>query len=219
MQSKLLALLLVIMLILSLGTIAMAEVAADDDESMDWVYDDEDEQDAESEMTDEDLAAEDDQDTALSDDIEDADEADLNGALEVYSWFGLQPLDVDESIADSSGTMWRVLDDRFNTADQMLGELHYYFSDEIVDGLWNSSINPYKEIDGYLYTNGEGRSIDERIGEVEMVVTSRSDTKIEMDVTVYYSEPDDEGVTEESFHYVRELEGDTWHYTEFPFFW
>lgn len=191
---------------------AMTE-SAEDSADADWLYEDDDDTDEDE------LGAFADIDGSDSvDDFFDSDEDDLMGSMEVYSWFAMEPLDVDESLPDSSGKMHRVLDERFNTKEAMMNLLHFYFSDEIVNELWNSKTNPYTEIDGFLYTAGEGRSIDERIGETEFAVVSKTDNKIEIDVLVHYIEPDD-GKTEDTFHYVRELINGEWKYTQFPFFW
>lgn len=228
-MGKLLALLLALMLC---ALPALAEVDAqipdeidetealetDDDAIDEWLYE-EDEEDDEQVNGDEfaDIGMDD-----LSDEesaAQDTEQADLMGAMEIYSWFALEPLDVDESMPDPTGTMWRVLDERFNTMESMLDILHFYFSVELVDELWNSSTNPYKEINGFLYTNGEGREIDERVGETEVTVTSQTDDKITLSVQVHYTSADEYGTEDETFTYERELIENQWKYTLFPFFW
>ncbi len=198
------------------------EVEAEDDDE--WLYaDDEDaELDYDSEYGDEDsydaeLAAED--DGAPITQVDEDDQEDLLGAMEVYSWFALMPLDYDEDEPNADETKWRVLDERFNTPELMKDMLAFYFSDEIVNELWNSSTNPYEVIDGYLYTDGEGREMDENIGETGIEVTNKTDDTIKLTATVQYEEPTEDGKTEEGFEYVRKLIDGEWRYTEFPFFW
>ncbi len=225
MSKKLLALVLALLLLLCLPLPALATEPAPDpgDAAIDeWLYpNDEDAAEEDDQLTDEEaqLAEVGKDGVEPSDGLETEDEDDLLGAMEVYSWFALEPLDVDESLPSPDGTMWRVLDDRFNTKELLLDMLHFYFSEEIVNELWNSSTNPYTEINGYLYTTGEGREMDERIGETEVSVLSKTDSKVELNVLVHYLEPDEYGTTDESFHYTRELKNDEWQYSEFPFFW
>ena len=148
----------------------------------------------------------------------DTDEDVLMGAMEVYAWFVLQTLDTDRSLPDSTGEYFRVLDERFNTPESMRDMLDFYFSDEISQSLMDMGV--YIEEDGYLYTNdNDNRAIDERITETEMTVASQSDERVEYLVTVNYSEPVEDGLTKESFTYVRELIDGEWRFTTFPFFW
>lgn len=244
MIKKLLCILLAMSLLLGipiLGGLAVASSVAEDqaideideiddegdfsDPDDDWLY-------AEDDGTDYADDAEDDEDDGSEwltdvandgeiavDSLGDPEEDDLMGAMDVFSWFVMQPLDVDESLPDSSGTMWRVLDERFNTKEGMLDMLGFYFSDEIVNELWTSNANPYKEIGGYLYTDGEGRGMDDRIGETELTIASKTATRVDMDMAVYYIESGDGGEATDTFHYVRELINGEWKYTEFPFFW
>ncbi len=197
-------------------------VEAEDDSE--WLY--ADDEDAES-VYDEEYGDEEGYDDALAaaDDgapitqVNEDDQEDLLAAMEVYSWFALMPLDYDEGFPNADETKWRVLDERFNTPELMKDMLSFYFADEIVDELWNSSTNPYETIDGYLYTDGEGREMDDNLGETFIDVTNKTDDTINLTATVQYVEPTEDGKTEESFDYVRKLIDGEWKYTEFPFFW
>lgn len=227
MMKKLLAMLLTLALMLALALpLALAEGEdAVTDGTEEWAedeaWDGEEEVDDEDGLTEQDYAIDDDSDADLVDidSLSSVQQDDWEGAMEVYSWFAMEPLDVDESRPDTSGTMWRVLDERFDTKAKMMDMLSSYFSGEIVDSLWGSEVNPYTEIDGYLFTDGEGRSMDERIGEYSIDVARSTDEKVELNVTVYYTDAGEDGQTQESFHYTRELQGGQWKYTEFPFFW
>lgn len=170
----------------------------EDDEVDDSFFDDIDGEDAEF-LDEEDMV----EDTLLS-------------AMEVYSWFVLQPLDVDPDKPDETGEYYQVLDERFNTMALLREYVATYFSDEIVDTLF--AMNVYKEIDGFLYTTTEGRNIDENIGETEFTVVDETSNRITYEVSVNYWK-EDGSIQNEVFTYVRELIGDTWRFTTFPFFW
>ncbi|MDO4549592.1 MAG: hypothetical protein Q4D04_15995, partial [Clostridia bacterium] len=158
----------------------------------------------------------DDADTQISEGFAQIEE-DLLGAMEVYSWFMLCPLDIDPEKPDSTGQRYQVLDERFNTTEQLRDFVSQFFSDAIVDDLFAMDI--YVEgADGYLYTTDEGRNIDETIGETEFELTESSDTRMVYTVVVNYW-TDDEQVEQEQFTYVRELIDDHWKFTEFPFYW
>ncbi|MEF9895108.1 MAG: hypothetical protein RSA12_05525 [Clostridia bacterium] len=156
--------------------------------------------------------------TPMLDEV-DAVEETLMGAMEVYSWFMLQPLDVDTSKPDSSGTRYQVLDERFNTMQSLRDFVSSYFSDAIVEQLF--SMNLYVEENGLLYTTEEGRNIDENIGETEFSVTEQTPEREVYSVTVHYWGEDqlDEAGEEEVFTYVRQLIDGQWRFVEFPFYW
>ena len=243
-MKKLLALLLALLLCLAQMNFALAETADEDlpvdgdigeteeinaddevdaqiDEADEWLYP-EDEEDAvdDDELTEEELIAlfgEDDDGSPLTIVNEDQ-QNDLIGAMEVYGWVALGSLDYDEELPSPDGSMWRVLDDKFNTPQLLKGMLSSYFSDEIVTNLWNAQTNPYVEIDGYLYTAGEGRNIDDNIDETAIEIMEATDALIKLLVTVSYFEPVD-GVESEDFNYERKLIDGEWKYTLFPFFW
>ncbi len=148
-------------------------------------------------------------------DEEDLVEDTLLSAMEVYSWFVLQPLDVDPDKPDSTGTRFQVLDERFNTMTALRDFVSTYFSDELVEELF--AMNVYTEENGYLYTTTDGRNIDENVAETEFEVTEETADEIVYTVTVHYWGEEDD--TEEQFTYVRKLIGGTWKFTEFPFYW
>lgn len=232
-MKKLVSITLVVALILSMGLWALAQDAAPADPSTavddaapevtpdadqpedidEWLFE-------EDEFSDEDFY-----DEGIFDDIsgeagdmldeEDTVEDTLLGAMEVYSWFVMQPLDVDLDKPDASGTRFQVLDDRFNTMTQLRGFVSGYFSDELTEELF--AMNVYTEEAGFLYTTTDGRNIDETIGETEFeVIDETSDTVTYSVVVHYWGEGIDE---EEEFTYVRKLIDGQWKFTEFPFFW
>ncbi|MGJ4849709.1 DL-endopeptidase inhibitor IseA family protein [Bacillota bacterium Meth-B3] len=144
------------------------------------------------------------------DEVEDT----LLGAMEVYSWFVLQPLDVDMEKPSVDGTRYQVLDERFNTMDALRSFVSGYFSDELTGELF--AMNVYTEENGYLYTTASGRNIDEGIGETEFEVAEETADRIVYTVTVHYW---DEATETEKFTYERRLIDGTWRFTVFPFFW
>lgn len=225
-MKKLLALLLA--LLLAAGC-ALAETAAEAtpdadlmDDVDDWLYEDDMEFDEEDEVDDEifdDLDLEewddfdedaDDEEWLWSDSVEDT----MLTALEAYSWFVLAPLDIDPEFPDESGTLYRVLDERYNTKEALESYLKTIFSDEIVADLMGMGV--YTEIDGFLYTTEDGREMDPNIAENEFVLESEDDQTQVYKVYVFYYEDTEEM---EELTYVRKKFGDTWKFTEFPFFW
>lgn len=225
-MKKWIALLLALLMIGALSIGALAEVDLDaaeldaeegdyaDDDS-EWLFED-DEDLVDDELAIAELLQGD--DGAPITQINESDQEDLSGAMEVYSWFAMQPLDIDEAFPSPDGALYRVLDERFNTPELMKNMLSFYFSDEIVSELWNSSVNPYVEIDGFLYTDGEGRDIDPNIGEVSVEVAEKTDDLIKLTATIEYLEPED-GKSAETFEYERRFLDGEWKYTVFPFYW
>ena len=216
MKSRM-ALFLALILCLAFGMPAMAEV--DDAQESEWLY--EEDEYGEGELDDAALIASlnESDDGAPITQVNESEQDDLIAAMEVYSWFALQPLDYDEDAANKDGTMWRVLDERFNTPELMRNMLSAYFSEEIAEELWKSPVNPYVEIDGFLYTDGEGREIDPNIGETSIEVTENTELHILLTATVEYIEPQPDGAQVEAFEYERKLIDGEWKYIQFPFFW
>ena len=218
-MKRICSLILALLLLMSLTLVAWAqaaptpEVAAADDVD-DWLFeDDADDWDTEAEddVDWDDLEWDDDDMLDTDDTVEDT----LFGAMEVYSWFVMQPLDVDPEKPDSAGTHFQVLDERFNTMQLLHDYVSTQFSDAIVEDLFE--MNVYVEENGFLYTTSEGRNIDENIGETEFEVLEETPDKVTYNVTVYYWDTEDS--VEEEFTYVREHIGGEWKFTEFPFFW
>lgn len=151
---------------------------------------------------------------AVSDSLDEVEDI-LMGAMEVYSWFVLYPLDVDYDKPNAAGDKYQVLDDRFNTMEKLRGFVQMYFSDEITEALFDMGV--YAEENGYLYAGDEGRQIDENIGETEFEVVEETPTRVEYRVTVNYW--GGETPEKEVFTYVQEELDGEWKFTEFPFYW
>lgn len=219
-MKKLWMTLLALILALSLCAPALAEpeVTPDTDTIDDveeWLFDEDMQWDVEDEEYDASIFDEVENDDTEMLDMEDTVEDTLLSAMEVYSWFVLYPLDVDYDKPNAAGDRYQVLDERFNTMDQLRGLVSEYFSDELVDELFSMGI--YTEENGYLYATDEGRQIDEHIGETEFEVTEESPERIVYTVTVNYWGGDTP--EEEVFTYVRQLIDGQWKFTIFPFFW
>lgn len=141
-------------------------------------------------------------------------------AMEVYSWFALQPLDVDLTMPDSTMTRYRVLDERLNTPEKMTAVLHEYFSEEIVEALMTCGV--YAEEDGYLYTGAEQtRPIDPTIVSTEYYLAEETEITRSYNAAVFYSDEEgSETVTalEEYTLYMENIDG-KWLFTSFWFFW
>lgn len=222
-MKKLLSIALILCLLLT-GIAALAEQEGAQEQDA-QEQDDQWENDADEWLFEEDDAAyddEDDVDLSEFDEIEgdelfdeqDEVEETLLGAMEVYSWFVLQPLDVDMEKPSADGSRYQVLDERFNTMDALRSFVSGYFSDALTDELF--AMNVYTEENGYLYTTVSGRNIDESIGETEFEVTEETADRIVYTVGVHYW---DEGKEMEQFTYERQLIDGMWKFTVFPFFW
>lgn len=143
-----------------------------------------------------------------------------SAAMEVYSWFALQPLDVDTDLPDSTLTRYRVLDSRLNTIEKMTAVLQEYFSQAIVEELLSCGV--YAEEDGYLYTGAEQtRSIDPTIVSTEYYLAEETNTTRSYSAAVFYSDSEDSDVVTalEEYTLLMEKIDDRWVFTEFWFFW
>lgn len=220
-MKKQIAVLLALILALAAYAPALAEPVAtpdviDQDDAEDWLFEEDEDWDWSDEDVDDSIFEDLEDDNVQYLDEEDLVEDTLLGAMEVYSWFVLQPLDVDPDKPDESGDLFQVLDERYNTMPLLRAYVSSYFSDAIVDELF--AMNVYREIDGFLYTTTEGRNIDENIMETEFFVSEETEDRVTYEVSVnYFSE--DESVKEETFTYVREKINGVWKFTLFPFFW
>ena len=140
------------------------------------------------------------------------------GAMEVYSWFTISPLDVcTESPASESGR-YPVFDNVLARVDVMQDCLSRCFSDEIIQSLWDWGA--YEEINGWLYgfpagENPFARAIDPNIADVSFAQIEETDAKRVYAATVYYLYTDQP----ETLEFVQEYLNGQWVFTEFPFFW
>lgn len=152
--------------------------------------------------------------------LTDTPESLIGAAMEIYSWFVMCPLDVDTSMPDESGALYRLLDERFCYKGDMDDLLAAYFCEDIAEELWTYGF--YTVIDGVLYApaDGEFRGADERIENVSYEMTEDSETRRAYLVTVTYTD-DGDGTTpeEETLEYVQDYIDERWQFTEFPFFW
>jgi hypothetical protein len=205
---KYLVWLLIALLAFCPAVYAEATLAGSDSE---WLYEEDAHNgDGWTEATDEDSEA------FLIEDETDEDEDFFAGALEVYGWFEAQPLDVDPEKSSPDGSMFQVLDERFNTLRALDAYVRFYFSDALADALLSAGV--YQEIDGYLYTNAQARALDEGIGEIELTVTDRTDSKILYTLTINRVDEQGQVTSSEDLTYTRELVGDSWRFTAFPYF-
>ena len=139
-------------------------------------------------------------------------------AMEVYSWFAMEPLDVDlSSPAAGHANCYLVLDERYRTFDALNEKALGYFSEKIVSLLW--SFDTYIIIDGMLYADAAGgRGINEEIADMSFETVSETDNFIIYKATVFYLSDENEPVSD-TFEFTRELINDRWVFTTFPFFW
>lgn len=153
-------------------------------------------------------------------DFSDTPEGLITSAMEVYSWFVMWPLDVDENLPGGDGDVYAVLDERLFLKEDMDNLLSSYFSPEICQALWDWEL--YTVIDGGLYAplEGDWRWIDERIREVSYRLAEETDNRREYEVVVYYEDDgDDMTPEEERLAFVQEKTPEGWQFTQFPFFW
>ena len=153
-------------------------------------------------------------------DFADTPESLITSAMEVYSWFVMWPLDVDENLPGGDGDVYAVLDDRFFLKEDMDSLLSFYFSPEICEALWDWEL--YTVIDGGLYAplEGDWRWIDDRIQEVSYRLAGETDRRREYEVVVYYEDDGDDMTPEvEDLTFVQEKTPEGWQFTQFPFFW
>lgn len=136
-------------------------------------------------------------------------------AMEVYSWFTIQPLDVDMDAPNADGTRWKVLDDRFTTMESLKDIAHFYFCDVIVDELMSYGL--YEEIDGELYATDEGRAMDDSMLDADVMIAEQTNELLVLDVTVQYTDASEQ--ESETFTFIREMIDGDWQFTAFPFYW
>ena len=139
-------------------------------------------------------------------------------AMEVYSWFAMAPLAVDETKADFTGTRYRVLDERLDTREELEAVAEEYFCAEIADMLMGSGV--YAEEDGFLYTSPEGaRPIDPSIVSTEYYLAEETDAQRTYHAAVFYADETGEiGSLEEYTMLMEKIDG-KWVFTSFWFFW
>ena len=144
----------------------------------------------------------------------------ITSAMEMYAWFVMWPLDVDESMPNADGTLYRLLDERFCQKAEMDALLGAYFSPEIQAELW--AWGAYTDIDGVLYAplDAPWRMMDGRIENVTYELTEETaDTRLYTVRVTYTDDADETTWEEETFSYVQILTEGVWQFTEFPFFW
>lgn len=138
-------------------------------------------------------------------------------AMEVFSWFTISPLDVDVELACGIEGRYRVADEALCRQDVLMSLLGEYFSPEIIEGMLAYEV--YTVVDGFMYGDGVGRSIDPNISEVEYEETFSDEARVVYTVTVHYLGEGENGIVPDVFEFIREKQEDRWVFTQFPFFW
>ncbi len=139
------------------------------------------------------------------------------GAMEIYSWFTISPLDVDVELIDESGMLWRVADEVLCDWEYVQALLCETFSAEVIADMLSYEV--YTVIDGMLYTVPGGRGMDLNIDWVEYKDTFCTEEINVIEVTVHYLGEAELGVEADVFEFVREKIDGVWVFTQFPFFW
>ena len=139
-------------------------------------------------------------------------------AMEVYSWFAMSPLAVDETQSDSTGLRCKVLDERLDTKEELSAVVEEYFCPDIAEMLMGSGV--YAEENGFLHTSPEGaRSIDPSIVSTEYYLFDETETSRTYHAAVFYADETGEiGSLEEYTMLMEKIDG-KWVFTSFWFFW
>ena len=142
---------------------------------------------------------------------------DILAAMEVYKWFVMEPLEVDESVPSPDGTMYLVKDETLRQASAMQLRLDTFFSTEISQSLW--AWGAYQNVDGLLYgyraeDSPLARPVDPSIVEIAYKVVSQTYKKRVYNAILYDTA---DGST--VYEFVSEYIGGRWIFTEFPFIW
>ncbi len=140
----------------------------------------------------------------------------MEDAMSVYSWFVLWPLGGDPEEPSEQGDKYRVLDDRFDTWEELSDFLLGYFSSDILWELFDMGL--YEEINGYMYVSDDFTIRNEDIDEERFLVTSQGDDEIIITAAVRYADPDRENA-EEEYEFILTRTQDRWVFTVFPFYW
>ena len=139
-------------------------------------------------------------------------------AMEVYAWFTISPLDVNEEAPATEDGRYPVFDELLARPETLQACLDRYFSTEISCELW--SWGTYEPVNGWLYAcppenNPLVRPVDPDISDVTAELTEETDGRRVYTATVcrlFTSEP-------ETYEFVSEYQDGSWVFTEFPFFW
>jgi len=139
-------------------------------------------------------------------------------AMEVYSWFVMNPLDVNAEAPALDGALYPVFDDVLARVDVMQALLERCFSADIVQSLWDWGA--YTAVNGWLYgyppdESPLARPVDPDIADARFALTEETDSRRVIIATVYYLYAD----APETLEFVSECVDGRWIFTEFPFFW
>ena len=142
---------------------------------------------------------------------------DIISATEIYSWFVMTPLDVDENVPSPEGGMYLVLDSTLSQTSYMQERLDMYFSTEISQSLW--AWGAYEDVNGWLYGYTAEESPYYRKAEMDIAgivfrPEESPDEKTRVASVIVYH---DDG-TETAYRYVSKFVDEHWIFTEFPYF-
>ncbi len=149
---------------------------------------------------------------------DDAAREDILSAMEVYAWFVMCPLDVDQNVPSPEGDTYLLLDETLSQVSLMQDRLDAYFSPDIVQALW--AWGTYQNVNGWLYGTAPqdsplARPVDPDVADAEFELAEETKNRRVYAVTVYRLSSDEP----ETLHFVSELLNGRWVFTEFPFFW
>ncbi|MBR0465007.1 MAG: hypothetical protein IJJ23_11620 [Clostridia bacterium] len=142
---------------------------------------------------------------------------DILNAMNVYAYFVMSPLPVDESVPSPDGEMFLVSDENLSYAANMQKLLDSYFSTEISQSLW--AWNAYQNVDGrlYGYRSEESpfyRPVEPTIEQITYTIVQDTEKERRYTATIL----DTSGKTT-TYDYVSSLVDGRWIFVEFPFIW
>ena len=142
---------------------------------------------------------------------------DIPAAMEVYAWFVMTPLAVDEKFPSPDGTMYLLKDETLRHTTDMQARLDQYFSTEISQSLW--AWGAYQDVNGELYgyrkeDSPYAREVDGSIAEIVFKVMEETYKKRVYNAVLYDTS---DGST--VYEFVSEYVGGRWIFTEFPYIW
>ena len=140
----------------------------------------------------------------------------MEDALSVYSWFVLWPLGGDPEEPSEEGDKYRVLDDRFDTWEELSDFLLGYFSPDILWELFDMGL--YEEINGYMYVSDEFTIRNEDIDGETFSVTAQDEDEITITATVRYVNAWEDR-PDETYEFTLTRTDAGWAFTAFPFYW
>ena len=140
----------------------------------------------------------------------------MEDAMSVYAWFVIWPLGGDLEEPSEEGDTYRVLDERYDTYEELSALAGEYFSPELVEELFGMGL--YEEINGYLYVGDDFSIINQDLGGEAYQLISQNEDEMTILATVDYLPGTSDAYTDE-YRFVLSRREEGWVFTAFPFYW